>query len=626
MPERRSENSPELQTILDALDDQDCRAIISALDSPMTADEVADAADVPLSTTYRKLDLLTEVSLPEEGIEIRADGRATRRWSASSTRCSGSSSGSGCSSRARSSRSASPLSSTRCTSSNPDGWCRATDTATLIYETVTQISTDLRPQLRTVRIAILLTLVVLTAPLAVDFVTQSQASSSGGSDSTDQQSDPEDASANDSGTTETTETRTASDTRPGSSDRPAGVVAYVVDAQGPGQLTVFNRTTEEVRFTTQRFGLYHDVDPSPEGEQTLTYVAHNVTGEAICPERLKPSAPCTENVIERINYSIGETERLYSSFVDYNGSSNWHDVDRVSGSQFLVGDIQFDRVFLVDAATGSIEWIWNVSAEYNRSTGGRPGDWTHLNDVEVLDENRYMVNLRNQDQVVFVHREKGLLDNRTLGTDDDHETLYEQHNPDYLPEERGGPAILVADSENNRVVEYQRQNGSWVQSWVWADARLRWPRDADRLPNDNTLVVDTHGTRLLEVSPSGEIVWQREVPRGVYEAELLSTGDESTGGRSMAAVRDASGDETGRTGTVNTTDARSFDGIDDTAQRAFLNAFPPIVLNGFLFVLPSWISPLSGALLLLTVVVGVLWSVGEGVRYAVNRFQGQGQS
>jgi hypothetical protein len=499
----------------------------------------------------------------------------------------------------------------------PDAGCRASDTATLIYQTVTQISTHLRLHLRTVRLGLLLTLIVLTAPLAVDFVTQGQASPSGSPDSSNQQRV--------SGTPETTETRTASDTRPGSPDRPSGLVAYVVDAQGPGQLTVFNRTTSEVLFTTQRYGLYHDVDPSPEGEQTLSYVAHNITGKAICPERLKPSAPCTENVIERINYSTGETERLYSSFVNYNGSSNWHDVDRISGSQFLVGDIQFDRVFIVDTAAGSIEWIWNVSAEYDRSTGGKPNDWTHLNDVEVLDENRYMVNLRNQDQVVFVHREKGLLDNLTLGADGDHETLYEQHNPDYIPEERGGPAILVADSENNRIVEYQRQDGSWVQSWVWADERLRWPRDADRLPNDNTLVVDTHGTRLLEVAPSGEIVWQREVPRGVYEVELLSTGDESAGGRSMAAIRDASSDASsnGTERTVNTTDARSFGGIDDTAQRAFLDAFPPIVLNGFLFVLPSWVSPLSGALLLLTVVVGALWSVGEGVRFAVHRFQGR---
>jgi hypothetical protein len=480
----------------------------------------------------------------------------------------------------------------------------------------------LRLHPRTVRLGLLLTLVVLTAPLAVDFVTQSQASPPGSPAPGNQQDASANGSTNTPETTATTETPPTSDGGPASSDGSSGLVAYVVDAQGPGQLTVFNRTTEEVLLRTQRYGLYHDVDPSPEGEQTLSYVAHNISGEAVCPERLKSSAPCTENVIDRINYSTGETERLYSSFVNYNGSSNWHDVDRVSDSQFLVGDIQFDRVFIVDTAAGSIEWTWNASAEYDRSTGGKPDDWTHLNDVEVLDEDRYMINLRNQDQVVFVHREMGLLDNLTLGADGDHGTLYEQHNPDYIPEQRGGPAILVADSENNRIVEYQRQNGSWVQSWLWADERLRWPRDADRLPNGNTLVVDTHGTRLLEVAPSGEIVWQREVPRGVYEVELLSTGDESTGGRSMAAIRDASSDGTERI--VNTTDARSFGGIDDTAQRAFLNAFPPIVLNGFLFVLPSWVSPLSGALLLLTVVIGTLWSVSEGTRYAVSWFRERG--
>jgi len=75
------EDSPELQTILDALDDQDCRAIVSILDRPMTADEIADAADVPLSTTYRKLDLLTEASLLEESVEIRTDGQHASRYS-----------------------------------------------------------------------------------------------------------------------------------------------------------------------------------------------------------------------------------------------------------------------------------------------------------------------------------------------------------------------------------------------------------------------------------------------------------------------------------------------------------------------------------------------------------------
>lgn len=71
---------PELQDILDALDDPDCRSIVRTLDEPMTADQIAEAADVPLSTTYRKLDLLTEASLLEEGTEIRPDGQHASRY------------------------------------------------------------------------------------------------------------------------------------------------------------------------------------------------------------------------------------------------------------------------------------------------------------------------------------------------------------------------------------------------------------------------------------------------------------------------------------------------------------------------------------------------------------------
>ena len=69
------EDGPGLQDVLDALDDPECRAIISELDEPMTASEISDASDIPLSTTYRKLELLTEASLLSEGVEIRPDGQ-----------------------------------------------------------------------------------------------------------------------------------------------------------------------------------------------------------------------------------------------------------------------------------------------------------------------------------------------------------------------------------------------------------------------------------------------------------------------------------------------------------------------------------------------------------------------
>jgi len=69
-----------MESVLDALHDRDCREIVTELDTPMTAKEIAEEADVPLSTTYRKLDLLTAASLLEEGTELRRDGRHTSRY------------------------------------------------------------------------------------------------------------------------------------------------------------------------------------------------------------------------------------------------------------------------------------------------------------------------------------------------------------------------------------------------------------------------------------------------------------------------------------------------------------------------------------------------------------------
>jgi DNA-binding IclR family transcriptional regulator len=71
---------PDLQSVLDALDDPNCRTIVQEIDGAMTANEVSDVTDIPLSTTYRKLDLLTEASILEERTEIRSDGHHTTKY------------------------------------------------------------------------------------------------------------------------------------------------------------------------------------------------------------------------------------------------------------------------------------------------------------------------------------------------------------------------------------------------------------------------------------------------------------------------------------------------------------------------------------------------------------------
>jgi DNA-binding transcriptional ArsR family regulator len=73
-------DQPSLQAVLDALDDPDCRAIVRRLERPMTAAELSAACEMPSSTTYRKLELLSDASLVEERIEVRTDGQHTTRY------------------------------------------------------------------------------------------------------------------------------------------------------------------------------------------------------------------------------------------------------------------------------------------------------------------------------------------------------------------------------------------------------------------------------------------------------------------------------------------------------------------------------------------------------------------
>ena len=65
-----------LAQILGALDDSDCREILKMTgDEALSASELAELCDLPLSTTYRKLELLTEAGLLEERTRIRHSGK-----------------------------------------------------------------------------------------------------------------------------------------------------------------------------------------------------------------------------------------------------------------------------------------------------------------------------------------------------------------------------------------------------------------------------------------------------------------------------------------------------------------------------------------------------------------------
>lgn len=377
---------------------------------------------------------------------------------------------------------------------------------------------------------------------------------------------------------------------------PANGTTVVADQTG--HLMVYG-PSGALRKDFHKYQRYWDVDPVPGAGRTLLYVA---------TERAKPSAcaedECVRNVVGRLNLTTGEHTRLYSMAVGTRGSAEWHDVDRVNDTAVVVADIKRDRVFIANTTTDEIGWQWNASEQFAPSSGGPPKDWTHLNDVEMLRDGRIMVSIRNQDQVVFIERGEGVQEDWTLGEAGNFSILHGQHNPDYIPNERGGPAILVADSHNNRAVEFQRRNGRWVQSWVWRDDRTQWTRDADRLPNGHTLITDTNGDRVLEVNRRGEIVWSVQAAHP-YEAERLGTGDESAGGETAVALGLAS-----RTGTDEVAAAGGLSASERFWQTV-RGAVPPFLFNSLLFALPWWMAPTDVVALLVGAGVLLTWLAAE---------------
>ena len=268
-------------------------------------------------------------------------------------------------------------------------------------------------------------------------------------------------------------------------------------------------------------------------------------------------------LIEEIDAETGE----HVSVRHFRDTLDTHDVDLINGDELLMNDMRQegeDRVFIYNLTAEEVTWEYyfgNHTDEFPREAGGEfGGDWTHNNDVEEIEPGVFMVSLKNFNQVVAINRSTKEVVWK-LGETDDDSILNLQHNPDYTVNEQGQPTVTVADSVNDRVAEYTREGDEWNLTWSLVGGNLNEPRDADRLPNGNTLVSDRRGHRLLEVTPEGEVVWEVYGPWQPYDAERLGTIDESSG----PAMADA-----GVTGTHEMTGSASPNAADFEACYAHL--------------------------------------------------------
>jgi len=204
-----------------------------------------------------------------------------------------------------------------------------------------------------------------------------------------------------------------------------------------------------------------------------------------------------------------------------------HDADLVDGELVLVDKGEgHERILAYNRTTGRVTWEWRFEDHpdaFPESGGGPPGDWTHVNDIDRVSEDLYMISVRNFDQVAFVNRTTNEVE-LTLGADDDYDILNEQHNPDHLWGPDGEYTVLVADSLNDRVVEYAYDEATDTWERVWSVSGLDEPRDADRLENGNTLVTDRRGHRVVEITPRGRAVWEVYTPYEPYDTERNAPG------------------------------------------------------------------------------------------------------
>jgi hypothetical protein len=371
---------------------------------------------------------------------------------------------------------------------------------------------------------------------------------------------------------------------------------------------------------------FYDVDPLPNGNVLIVNTYRDDGDPKTLVYELDPD---TRERVWTVELPLEDT----------------HDVDLINGDQLLVAnmrnydaanDTADDRVVIYDVGAqmnGSDEpvdgddvvWEWYFRNHYPADTdGGMDRDWTHVNDVDKVGDGRYLVSPRNFDQVILIDRETGAIELR-LGSDGDHDVLYEQHNPMYMETDDGEPVILVADSENDRVVEYtcseRTADGDcdWALTWELDDPSLNWPRDADRLPNGNTLIVDSLNHRVLEVTPDGEIVWESCVFWGPYDAERVPYGDESERVDVPTMADLGEGGEVSLNGSsgrvAGTGDNRRFYQV---LERTFAGTPVEGPADGLAdlfrksdWVRPAWLAPWSLVYLTFLVALLLAWALGE---------------
>ncbi len=198
---------------------------------------------------------------------------------------------------------------------------------------------------------------------------------------------------------------------------------------------------------------------------------------------------------------VYEIDRNKNIVWSYKTTKISHDADRlpdgntlfVFGNNDLMSDAQVTEI----NPKGEIVWSWYARDYFNKEPyqGIKDQGWTHTNAVSRLSNGDTLISTRNFNMVVEVNPQGEVV--KTIGKD----LMAGQHDPVLL---ENGNLLFANHGTPEKAVEID-QNENIVWEFEISNPK-QWPvRDANRLPNGNTLITTT--TKIVEVSEDKEIVW-----------------------------------------------------------------------------------------------------------------------
>lgn len=237
-----------------------------------------------------------------------------------------------------------------------------------------------------------------------------------------------------------------------------------------------------------------------------------------------------------------------------NGRAVHHELDQLpDGRLYALGweyatfggvEAEGDTIEVFDAETGEVEWSWNLfdhvtplerptPEEANASLSGRGTDWSHFNGIDWDEQNQiFWISARHFDALLgvrFPSREVVEIGPWGFGFEDG---LLFSHT--HAPEVQADGSILLWDNGNNldpqlssaKVIEFDLEQETASVTFEWTDNLYdQAVGDADRLPNGNILVTHGFSRKLVEVTSSGEKVWEMTTESPLMEFYALYRAD-----------------------------------------------------------------------------------------------------